>query len=70
MPWPGTRKLERLDENLGAAAVELTPDALRDIDSAASKLQRSPTALAESLLQLELGGWVKALPGSRYVRVK
>ena len=48
----------------------LARDEAIHIDSAASKLQRAPTALAESLLQLELGGWVKALPGSRYVRVK
>jgi aryl-alcohol dehydrogenase-like predicted oxidoreductase len=38
VPIPGTRKLERLEENLGAAAVELTPDDLREIDSAASKI--------------------------------
>ena len=39
MPIPGTRKLERLDENLGAAAMELTRDDLREIDSAASKIE-------------------------------
>ncbi len=39
VPIPGTRKLERLDENLGAAAVELTTDDLREIDSAASKIE-------------------------------
>jgi aryl-alcohol dehydrogenase-like predicted oxidoreductase len=38
VPIPGTTKLHRLDENLGAVAVELTPDDLRDIDSAASKI--------------------------------
>ena len=38
VPIPGTRKLERLDENIGAVAVELTPDVLRDIESAASKI--------------------------------
>ncbi len=38
VPIPGTRKLERLDENLGAVAVELTPEDLRDIDSTASKI--------------------------------
>jgi aryl-alcohol dehydrogenase-like predicted oxidoreductase len=32
------RKLERLEENIGAAAVELTPDDLREIESAASKI--------------------------------
>jgi aryl-alcohol dehydrogenase-like predicted oxidoreductase len=38
VPIPGTRKLERLDENIGAVAVELTSDDLREIDNAASKI--------------------------------
>ncbi len=38
VPIPGTRKLERLDENIGAVAVELASDDLREIDSAASKI--------------------------------
>jgi aryl-alcohol dehydrogenase-like predicted oxidoreductase len=38
VPIPGTRKLERLDENNGAAAVELTSDDLHEIESAASKI--------------------------------
>ena len=39
VPIPGTTNLNRLEENIGAAAVELTPDDLRDIDSAASKIK-------------------------------
>ena len=38
VPIPGTTKLSRLDENIGAVAVELTPDDLREIDSAASAI--------------------------------
>ena len=38
VPIPGTTKLERLDENIGAVAVELTSDDLGEIDSAASKI--------------------------------
>jgi aryl-alcohol dehydrogenase-like predicted oxidoreductase len=38
VPIPGTRKLERLQENLGAAAVELTSDDLREIESAAAQI--------------------------------
>src|SRR5437867_4102667 len=38
VPIPGTTKLHRLEENIGAVAVELTPDDLREIDSAASKI--------------------------------
>ena len=39
VPIPGTTKLNRLEENIGAAAVELSPEDLRDIDSAASKIK-------------------------------
>ena len=38
VPIPGTRKLERLDENLGGVDVELTADDLRDINEAASNI--------------------------------
>jgi len=37
-PIPGTTKLHRLDENVGAAKVELTPDDLREIEGAVSKI--------------------------------
>jgi len=49
VPIPGTRKLERLDENLGAVTLHLTAEDLRDIQSAASKItvqgDRYPEAL-------------------------
>ncbi len=38
VPIPGTRKLERLEENIGAAAVKLTPQDLQEIGSATSKI--------------------------------
>jgi len=38
VPIPGTRKLERLDENLGAVKLGLTPDELNDINNALSKI--------------------------------
>ena len=38
VPIPGSRKLERLDENIGAANVELTPDDLHDIDAAMAQI--------------------------------
>ena len=38
VPIPGTTKLQRLEENLGAAAVELTPDDLREIDRAVARI--------------------------------
>jgi aryl-alcohol dehydrogenase-like predicted oxidoreductase len=39
VPIPGTRKLERLDENLGALGVALTPGDLREIDAASSTIE-------------------------------
>jgi aryl-alcohol dehydrogenase-like predicted oxidoreductase len=39
VPIPGTRKLERLEENIGAASVELTPDDLQEIENAAVKIK-------------------------------
>jgi aryl-alcohol dehydrogenase-like predicted oxidoreductase len=38
VPIPGTTKLHRLEENIGAVSVELTPEDLRDIESAASQI--------------------------------
>ncbi len=39
VPIPGTRKLERLDENLGAASIELTADDLKEINAASAKIK-------------------------------
>jgi aryl-alcohol dehydrogenase-like predicted oxidoreductase len=39
VPIPGTTKLHRLEENIGAVDVKLTPDDLREIDSAASEIE-------------------------------
>jgi aryl-alcohol dehydrogenase-like predicted oxidoreductase len=39
VPIPGTTKLHRLEENLGATAVELSADDLREIDHAASRIE-------------------------------
>jgi aryl-alcohol dehydrogenase-like predicted oxidoreductase len=39
VPIPGTTKLDRLDENLGALNVELTPDELSTIESASSHIK-------------------------------
>jgi aryl-alcohol dehydrogenase-like predicted oxidoreductase len=52
VPIPGTTKLNRLDENIGAVAVELTPDDLRDIDSAASKITVQGARYPEKLEQM------------------
>jgi aryl-alcohol dehydrogenase-like predicted oxidoreductase len=52
VPIPGTRKLERLDENLGAIAVEITSEDLREIDSAASKITVKGARYPEKLEQM------------------
>jgi aryl-alcohol dehydrogenase-like predicted oxidoreductase len=48
-PIPGTTKVNRLEENIGATTVELTPDDLRDIDSAASKIKLEGARYPERL---------------------
>src|SRR6266700_6776227 len=52
VPIPGTTKLHRLDENIGAVAVELTADDLRDIDAAASKITVQGARYPERLEQM------------------
>ena len=52
VPIPGTTKLHRLDENLGAANVQLTADDLRDIESTASKITVEGARYPEALEQL------------------
>jgi len=49
VPIPGTTKLTRLDENNGAAAVKLTPDDLREIESAASHITIQGARYPEAL---------------------
>jgi len=51
VPIPGTTKRERLTENLGAVNIELTPDDLREINAAASKIEVQGARLPESVLQ-------------------
>jgi aryl-alcohol dehydrogenase-like predicted oxidoreductase len=52
VPIPGTTKLQRLEENVGAAALELTLDELREIDSAASKITVQGARYPEHLNRL------------------
>src|SRR6266704_3113998 len=49
VPIPGTTKLHRLEENIGAAAIELTSDDLREIESAASKIKVQGARYPEKL---------------------
>ncbi len=52
VPIPGTTKLHRLEENIGAAAVELTPGDLREIEGAVSKVTVRGDRYPERLEQL------------------
>jgi len=49
VPIPGTTKLNRLEENIGAVSVELTPEDLKDIDSAASQIKVEGNRYPEKL---------------------
>ena len=51
-PIPGTTKLHRLEENIGAAEIELTPDDRREIESAASKITVQGARYPEHLEQM------------------
>jgi aryl-alcohol dehydrogenase-like predicted oxidoreductase len=52
VPIPGTTKLKRLEENIGAAEVELTPDDLREIESVSSKIKVEGARYPEKLEQM------------------
>jgi aryl-alcohol dehydrogenase-like predicted oxidoreductase len=52
VPIPGTTKLHRLDENIGALSIELSSDDLRDIDDAASKITVQGARYPEKLEQM------------------
>jgi len=52
VPIPGTTKLHRLEENLGAVKVELTESDLQQIDTAASKITLQGARLPEALLKM------------------
>src|SRR3989449_2530150 len=52
VPIPGTRKVERLEENIGAAAVHLTADDLREIESATPKITVHGARYPEHLGQM------------------
>jgi aryl-alcohol dehydrogenase-like predicted oxidoreductase len=52
VPIPGTTKLHRLEENIGAVSVELTPGDLREIDEAASEITVQGARYPEQLEQM------------------
>ena len=52
VPIPGTTKMHRLEENLGAVSVELSVDDLQEIDAAESKITLQGARLPESVLKM------------------
>jgi aryl-alcohol dehydrogenase-like predicted oxidoreductase len=52
VPIPGTTKLHRLEENLGAVEIDLTPDDLGEIDEAASKIEVQGARYPQHLQQM------------------
>jgi aryl-alcohol dehydrogenase-like predicted oxidoreductase len=52
VPIPGTTKLHRLEENIGALAIELTSDDLREIDTAAAKITVQGERYPEKLMKM------------------
>ena len=72
---PGALKIRRdkptePDSPLREVLQVLSREEAMHVDLLAEKLRRGPEAVAQSLLQLELDGWIRALPGARYVRVR
>jgi aryl-alcohol dehydrogenase-like predicted oxidoreductase len=52
VPIPGTTKVHRLEENLGATGIQLTADDLREIDAAASRIELKGERLPEGALKM------------------
>jgi aryl-alcohol dehydrogenase-like predicted oxidoreductase len=52
VPIPGTTKLHRLEENIGAVAIHLAPDELRELESAASKVMVQGARYPEALQKM------------------
>jgi DNA processing protein len=61
---------EPLDAPLAEVLAALSREEGSHVDLVAARLRQSSGEVAESLLQLELGGWIRALPGARYVRIR
>jgi DNA processing protein len=66
---PGKQE-EALDGALAGVLSALSREEGSHVDLIAARLKQSSGEVAESLLQLELGGWIRALPGARYVRIR
>jgi DNA processing protein len=64
------RVAEEPDTPVSEVLAALSREEGAHIDNLAARLGRTPAAVAESLLQLELDGWIRAMPGAKYVRIR
>ena len=64
------KRAEQPEEPLREVLAAISREEGMHVDTLAARLSRATHAVSESLLQLELGGWIRALPGGRYVRSK
>jgi len=72
---PGSPRLDRVpevapDSPLRAVLEVFARDEAMHIDAAAERLKTSVAAVSDAVLRLELGGWLRALPGSRWTRIR
>jgi DNA processing protein len=65
-----TRAEAEPESPLREVLAALSRDEASHVDTVAARLGRTSAGVAEALLQLELGGWIRAMPGARYVRVR
>jgi aryl-alcohol dehydrogenase-like predicted oxidoreductase len=63
VPIPGSTKLSRVEENLGAVDVTLTPEDLREIETGTSRITVQGARLPESILRMSVADRVPASPG-------
>jgi DNA processing protein len=67
---PDAQKPPEPESPLREVLAVFTREEAMHIDALAAKLGRSVANVSDAVLQLELGGWIRALPGSRYVRAR
>lgn len=61
---------EKPDSPLREVLEAFSREEATHVDTAAARLRKPAGEVAEALLQLELGGWLRAMPGARFVRLK
>lgn len=68
-PAKSAKRVEKLDDTESSLLAVFDTDEAIHVDAAAQRLGQTPSSIATPLLTLELKGFIRAFPGSRYVRV-